>query len=157
MNKADLEDKMVVEYRNGERRIVSGATFMGETTWVGFSDYNDDLTSRTNPDRDIMKIFGEVATLDRIKTTKYLIWERVEKSKKVEIIYAQHFGNKKVYQWINDKKICKNLAIGDIVEVETSLGNKVVEIVDIRMEEKTQKEVNKYKRVVGFISKKRGR
>ena len=77
--KPDLKDGMVVEYRNGRRRLVLNEKFIGEDGNTHFNDFNNDLTSAKDgrslfgarfQDFDIMKVYSTAA-----EYTKYLFAE----------------------------------------------------------------------------------
>lgn len=87
--KNHLKDGMVVEYRNGRRRLVLNEKFIGEDGRTHFVDFNNDLTSATAGvpglgnyrDFDIMKVYSTAASYvghlfddDELD----LIWERKE-------------------------------------------------------------------------------
>lgn len=83
--KSDLKDGMVVEYRNGDRRIVLAKQFMApmDILHMPFSSYTDDLKEHNgDSEYDIVKVYTskgwnmEYYTKDHHLT---LIWEREEK------------------------------------------------------------------------------
>lgn len=79
-----------------------------------------------------------------IESKKYVVWSEKELMKQEVIIEARHFGNPKVYQWKNTSNL--DLEVGDVVEVETSRGNQLVEVINILnfpQEEPTRKVVRK--------------
>lgn len=77
--KSDLKDGMVVEYRNGKRRVVLNQCFCGIYEFGYFTDYDDDLISEINT-LDIVKVFeGRCCSIESLlKTPGKLIWERKE-------------------------------------------------------------------------------
>lgn len=84
MNKSDLKDGMVVEYRNGKRGIL----LTGCIRHIhGFKDviiYEDDLTYKNNKDLDIMRVFKVLKGSSGVHGILVdgvdldLIWEREE-------------------------------------------------------------------------------
>lgn len=81
--KANLKPGMVVEYRNGGRRLFMNDTFMGFDGWMPVDDYSNDLveTRCGDYDLDIVKVYTTNAKmLDRAFKDDYLtlIWERKE-------------------------------------------------------------------------------
>lgn len=60
--KADLKDGMIVENREGNRRLVlvSKNTLIGGDGWSSLNEYNDDLTSGGFMNLDIMKVYDPV-------------------------------------------------------------------------------------------------
>ena len=85
MKKSDLKSRMVVEFRNGSRRMVvikedGDMIFIRKGSSVGTFDMNEDMT-RDDPILnvfDIVKVFDRVYRLDDIETTQILLWERQE-------------------------------------------------------------------------------
>lgn len=61
MKKSDLKTGMLVECRNGEVRLVLGATLLAAKTGGGISlDYiNEDLTRKNGNKHDIVKVYSE--------------------------------------------------------------------------------------------------
>lgn len=150
MRKSDLKDRMVVEYRNEGRRIVIGDRFVGEESWSNIVEYNEDLTHLIYPSLDIIKVFREVDILTKIEAPTKLIWNR--DCRKVEVVYAKHFGNENIYQWINNKNLSRNLRCEDLVVVSTRLGNQLVEVVEVRKEYKSEQEIAQYEEVVDLVT-----
>ena len=85
--KADLKDGMVVEYRDGDRRLVIDEYLVGKDAHYELSAYNENLENEY-PGLTIMKVFkiyrrailGNILDDDNLE----LIWERAE-SKKMTI------------------------------------------------------------------------
>lgn len=81
----ELEPGMVVEYRNGDRRLYVNNCFAGPCSFGELTAYNSDLTNRYESDRDVVKIYcGKSKTLEDM--TKYpgdLIWEREKPVKEI--------------------------------------------------------------------------
>lgn len=77
--KADLKDGMVVEYRDGRRRIVLGDYFMDFEIDTIINFYTDELINKLVDDLSIDKVYTSSAcTLNDYRKDKYLtlIWER---------------------------------------------------------------------------------
>lgn len=82
--KADLKDGMVVEYKDGKRRLVVADMLIGQDSWLGLSEFNYDLKcSEANCESiDIVKVcktkrprsFGSLLDDDNLE----LIWQRTE-------------------------------------------------------------------------------
>lgn len=82
--KADLKDGMVVEYRDGDRRLVIDKYLIGKNAYYELSTYNENLEDRY-PRLTIMKVFKirQRSILERIldDDNLELIWERKESKK----------------------------------------------------------------------------
>ena len=82
--KADLRDGMVVEYRDGDRRLVIDKYLIGKNAYYELSTYNENLEDRY-PRLTIMKVFKirQRSILERIldDDNLELIWERKESKK----------------------------------------------------------------------------
>ena len=82
--KADLKDGMVVEYRDGDRRLVIDKYLIGKKAHYELSTYNENLEDGY-PGLTIMKVFKirQRAILERIldDDNLELIWERKEPKK----------------------------------------------------------------------------
>lgn len=86
--KADLKVGHVVEYRNGNRRLVHAEgndkflLFIGATTYEIASIYNDNLLCKRDHNFDIMKVYNlkdSYITSGNMLDVKFnLIWERKE-------------------------------------------------------------------------------
>lgn len=82
--KADLKDGMVVEYRDGDRRLVINECLVGKDAHYELSAYNENLKNEY-PGLTIMKVFkicrrailGDILDDDNLE----LIWERKEPKK----------------------------------------------------------------------------
>ena len=86
--KADLKDGMVVEAKDGRRRLVIGKKFMGQSTWTEFNNYTDDLKNRINSDFDIEKVYKSSGNkFDTVFKDHFLtlIWEREEAYKEMTV------------------------------------------------------------------------
>ena len=82
--KADLKDGMVVEYRDGDRRLVIDKYLIGKKAHYELSTYNENLEDGY-PGLTIMKVFKirQRAIVERIldDDNLELIWERKEPKK----------------------------------------------------------------------------
>ena len=92
--KADLKDGMVVEYRNGDRRLVLGECFVGHNNCSHFNVwYDDNLINNNNAScRDVCKVYKSSPELmNQCFDDKYLtlIWERKEKPEPEEMTLAE--------------------------------------------------------------------
>jgi hypothetical protein len=77
--KADLKDGMVVEYRDGRRRMVLGDNLIGEHGHAPLRDYNENLEEENYPEETIEKVYKSKATLINClfyDTILEIIWER---------------------------------------------------------------------------------
>ena len=85
LTKADLENGMVVEYRDGQKRLVLNNYLIGTNGYYELSDYKEDMKNQECSDLDIMRVFtiSSVTTLDCIFHIENLnlIWERKETKK----------------------------------------------------------------------------
>ena len=82
--KADLKDGMVVEYRDGDRRLVIDKYLIGKNAYYELGTYDENLEG-VYPRLTIMKVFKirQRAILERIldDDNLELIWERKEPKK----------------------------------------------------------------------------
>lgn len=82
--KSDIKDGMVVEYRDGDRRLVIDKYLIGKNAYYELSTYNENLEDKY-PGLTIMKVFKirQRAILERIldDDNLELIWERKEPKK----------------------------------------------------------------------------
>lgn len=91
MNKADLKVGYLVEDRAGNLKMVMATTkdleliYEDHMTHGSFNMINDDLTSKTKEEFDIMKVWGFASfamyTLHFNTENRELLWERKEKKK----------------------------------------------------------------------------
>lgn len=80
--KSDLKDGMVVEYRDGDRRMVLGDKLIGYDSWVDIVAFNDNLECKNNKDLNIDKVYNSDSHIlkDYFKDKNLtLIWERNKK------------------------------------------------------------------------------
>lgn len=82
MKKSDLKPGMVVEYENGNKRLVTAINnelfLMGEHMFCRLEIFNDDLTCDNDPKINIVKVYQpkEAANLNSLLDCKNCIWER---------------------------------------------------------------------------------
>lgn len=121
MKKSDLKSRMVVELRNGSRRMVvideeGRLLFLGKDDHV--TDYlmKEDMTCDKTISNiaDIMKVFESVFSLDDVDKTQKLIWERKEYYNGKIICYEENgssfFTKGKVYE-VKDGAIFADLGV----------------------------------------------
>ena len=112
--KADLKDGMIVEYRDGTRRIVIGNAFIGKDGFNYIDNYKCSLESYRNKVYDICKVYSFLLpygfnSLFKDNNLK-LIWERTEVKnmtteemrKKLEELTGEKIeieSNRRVGQW----------------------------------------------------------
>jgi hypothetical protein len=95
--KADLKDGMVIEYKNGDRRIVLNKCFMNPNGYgsLDYSDFNDDLTLACvtlQKGYDIVKVYSSISTDIHgycYDSNITLIWERKEEPDYKEMTVAE--------------------------------------------------------------------
>lgn len=80
--KADLKSGMVVEYRDGKRRLVLNNRLIGKDGYYELNKYGEDMKVKESSERDIMRVFKIVITttlgcIFHIENLE-LIWERTE-------------------------------------------------------------------------------
>lgn len=84
--KADLETGMVVEYRDGDRRLVINDYLYGFNYWMRIGSYDDSLLYLGSPGLDIMRVYrinvNNLRILKKVFELRNLelIWERQEES-----------------------------------------------------------------------------
>ena len=98
MKKSDLKNRMVVEYRNGERRMVVDDMLMGDSQYGELRCYDDNLNCSVDDDMveyDIVKVFDKINTF-REKNSKYLVllWDRSEVKEVTMSEIEEKFGCK---------------------------------------------------------------
>lgn len=82
MKKADLKPGMVVEYANGEKRLVvtinAELYLISRASFADVKSFSEDLKCDSNPDINIVKVFQprEAASLSNLFECKNCIWER---------------------------------------------------------------------------------
>lgn len=97
--KSDLKNRMVVEYRNGERRMVVDNMLIGYSQYGDLDEYNNDLSYKgTFPkDLDIVRVYPEITTFRRKYDKIDLampIWERQEAKEVTMAEVEEKFGCK---------------------------------------------------------------
>ena len=94
MTKKDLEERMVVETREGNRYLVCGTSIIRDKGYCNFSDYNENLTSNFSS-LDIVKVYDVVGTLEEITDPNLpLLWER-KHTPQIGDIYFDSSDNEK--------------------------------------------------------------
>lgn len=93
--KADLKNRMVVEYRDGQRRMVVDNVLMGVHGHANLAEYFDDLTNYWDSNLDIIKVFDKVNTFSKLSEkdlSKTILWERKEIKEVTMKEIAEKFG-----------------------------------------------------------------
>ena len=78
MQLSDLENRMVVELRNGGRYFVVGEYLINATSYTQFSSYTNNLlyVKRYASDLDIVKVFDKITAFkDITSNTLDILWE----------------------------------------------------------------------------------
>lgn len=87
--KADLRDGMVVEYKDGNRRLVVGDAFIGRNSYTLIAEFTDDLKCHNGfPMMEIVKVYtSSHKGFDKIFKDLYLtlIWERKDEAKEMTV------------------------------------------------------------------------
>lgn len=97
--KADLRNRMVVQYRNGERKLVVDNLLMDRHESDMLIDYNDDLTFKDcyRNEYDITRVYPEVDTFEQMLTVEQKhkpIWQRPEVKEVTVAEVEEKFGCK---------------------------------------------------------------
>ena len=97
--KSDLKNRMVVEYRNGERRMVVDDMLIGYSQYGDLGEYNDNLSCKvTLPGGlDIVRVYPEINIFRRKFDKTELgipIWERPEIKEVTMAEIEEKFGCK---------------------------------------------------------------
>ena len=98
MKKPDLKPGMVVEYANGDKRLViviNNKLYLIDTyAFAIVESFNDDLECANNPDINIVKVFQpkEAASLSTLFDCKNCIWERPKETVLTMQEIADKFG-----------------------------------------------------------------
>lgn len=69
MKKSDLRSGMIVEYRDGIKRLVVNDDLIGDDGHLSLSNYNDDLKHDEYSDLDIIKVYR----YKRVRSFSYLL------------------------------------------------------------------------------------
>ena len=132
--KADLKSGMVVEYRNGKRRLVVNDMLIGEKGYLSLNSLDEDLKNIMFLSNDIMKIYRikeERAFEDILKNNNLeLIWERTETKRmtaeemrkkleeltgeKIEIEPSRNEMVGACDEYCDNLQFCKGCAIGEM-------------------------------------------
>lgn len=114
--KADLKDGMVVEYRNGERRLVLGDRIVGNNGYNLLGSYNETLEDIQLHEKqyDIVRVYqSRHISISQIFSDSYLelIWERNETKKmtaeEMRKKLEELTGEKIEIEPSTDEKYCK--------------------------------------------------
>ena len=80
--KADLKDGMVVEYKDGRRRLVVADMLIGKDGFLTLNSYSEELKSNSFDEHTIVKTYKirEAATFDCVldNINLELIWKRTK-------------------------------------------------------------------------------
>lgn len=88
----DLETRMVIETRNGDRYLVlrdqkeihvmcSDENYYTKLVGGNYGNHNVEMRFLEDTDLDVMRVFPKVDTFDEVKTVNEPIWERKEPKK----------------------------------------------------------------------------
>lgn len=101
--KSDLKNRMVVEYRNGKRRMVVDNMLIGYSQYGDLEEYNDDLSynggynGTLDSGLDIVKVYSEINVFgnkDNIRKLGTPIWQRSEVKEVTMAEVEEKFGCK---------------------------------------------------------------
>lgn len=94
--KSDLKNRMVVEYRNGYRRMVCDNRLMGLNGSGSLHSYNNDLTCNEGggSDFDIVKVFVKISQFNELELNLFIVWERSEVKEVTMSEVEEKFGCK---------------------------------------------------------------
>lgn len=97
MKKSDLKPGMVIEYVNGERRLVVSINnelyLISSHMFATVKSFTDDLKCITNPDRNIVKVFQpEASSLSSLLNCNNCIWVRPKETVLTMQEIADKFG-----------------------------------------------------------------
>lgn len=97
MTKSDLQDRMVVEYRNGEKRLVVGNVLMGQHMHGDLRNYTKQLKIKdADSGLDIVRVYSPVSVLKCVNNpdTSEIVWERQEIKEVTMAEIEEKFGCK---------------------------------------------------------------
>ena len=98
MKKSDLRPDMVVEYANGEKRLVvtinNELYLIGRGSYADVKSFNEDMTCSGNLGINIVKVYlpREAAGLNALFECKNCIWERQKETVLTMQEIADKFG-----------------------------------------------------------------
>lgn len=98
MKKSDLKPGMVVEYANGEKRLVvtinAELYLISRASFADVKSFKEDLTCDSNSDINIVKVYQprEAASLSTLFECKNCIWERPKETVLTMQEIADKFG-----------------------------------------------------------------
>lgn len=96
-SKEDLKPGMVVEYKNGERRLIVDINgelcLISNDSFATLKSFNNNLTCDCNPNINIVAIYNPgMASLSSMLQTKGLVWKRPEEVTLTMQEIADKFG-----------------------------------------------------------------
>lgn len=98
MKKSDLKPGMVIEYANGDRRLVvtinNELYLISSHMFIAVKSFSDDLKCDTNPDRNIVKVYQpkEASSLNSLLNCNNCIWVRPKETVLTMQEIADKFG-----------------------------------------------------------------
>ena len=83
MNKYTLRNGMVAKTRKGEYYLVCGDKLLGKTGYLLLTDYDNNLTHKTNKEYTIDTIFRQIYRLEDLEDIQDLsvLFKRIERKK----------------------------------------------------------------------------
>lgn len=91
--KADLKNRMVVELRNGERRLFAGDGFIGFGGWNKEEAYDNDLLHIRQSNWDIVKVLQPISFLKDLNNSFLeTVWQRPEPKKMTKTEIEKELG-----------------------------------------------------------------
>lgn len=107
----DLKDKMIIEFRNGERRVFLNNSFCGISSWQSFNekDYKDNLTHRYDRSLDIVRVYNmKEGILSRmLEEPGELIWEEEEIEISLKNGNMCMLNDGQIFMWLNEEPYTK--------------------------------------------------
>lgn len=107
----DLKDKMIIEFRNGERRVFLNNSFCGISSWQSFNekDYKDNLTHRYDRSLDIVRVYNmKEGILNRmLEEPGELIWEEEEIEISLKNGNMCMLNDGQIFMWLNEEPYTK--------------------------------------------------
>lgn len=98
MKKSDLKPGMVVEYANGEKRLVviinNKLYLIGEYRFATLESFDDDLNCSTSPHLNIVKVYQpkEASSFSSLLERNNCVWERITEVTVTMEEIAEKFG-----------------------------------------------------------------
>ena len=96
MKKSNLKNQMIVECRNGKRRMVVDNILICDNGFIDLLNYNNDLKHMKFSEFDIIKIYDKIYRLDLLDNQKRLnlLWARSEVKEVTMADVEKKFGCK---------------------------------------------------------------